>query len=185
MDVFVPAVAAGSATNVTTPVDVFKVKVPSPAIVTTPSASHAAGDDPGVMRHVEAGTSPTPDVARPLVPVMVVKVAVPPGITTFDSGVATGTGGSATVGVIVAPATWPVVSATTYFTGEAVPVNVGNGSNVTEPFAFTVYVPSLATVNVVKLQLAFAVEVVAHNFTVLATNVAGEVTVSFVSIEIV
>jgi cadmium resistance protein CadD (predicted permease) len=64
-------------------------------------------------------------------------------------------------------------------------VNVGNGSKVTVPFALTVYVPWFATVNVVKLQLAFAVEVVAHNFTVLATNVAGEFAVSFASIEIV
>jgi hypothetical protein len=69
-------------------------------------------------------------------------------------------------------------------TGEAVPVKVGSGSNVTEPFAFTVYVPWLATVNVVKSQLAFAVEVVAHNFTVLATKIAGDVVESFVKIEI-
>ena len=49
----------------------------------------------------------------------------------------------------------------------------------------TVYVPWLATVNVVRLQLAFAVAVVAHNFTVLATRVAGDVTVSFVKIVMV
>ena len=55
---FVPWVAAGSATNVTTPVVVFSVYVPTPATVTTPSASHAAGDDAGVMRHVDAVVKP-------------------------------------------------------------------------------------------------------------------------------
>jgi hypothetical protein len=77
------------------------------------------------------------------------------------------------------------VSCTAYFTGEAVPVNEESGSNVTVPFAFTVYVPSPATVNVVRLQLAFAVDVDEHKRTVLGTNVAGEVTVSFVRTEIV
>jgi hypothetical protein len=69
--------------------------------------------------------------------------------------------------------------------GEAGPTNVGNGSNVTVPLAFTVYVPSFGTVNVVRLQFAFNVEVVAHNFTLVGTKVAGEVTVSLPSIEIV
>jgi hypothetical protein len=114
-----------------------------------------------------------------------VKVAVPPGTTAFVSGVATGAAGIETVGVIVAPVTWPVESATTYFTAVAVPLNVGSGSKVTVPFAFTVYVPSPATVNVVRLQLALAVLVVAHNFTLLAIKVAGDVTVSFVKMEIV
>lgn len=99
-----PWVTVASATNITTPVDAFKVYVPCPAMVTMPSASQVAGDDPGVIRHVEEGTSPTPDVARPLAPVMVVNVAVPPGITAFESGVATGNAGKETVGVIVAPA---------------------------------------------------------------------------------
>ena len=45
--------------------------------------------------------------------------------------------------------------------------------------------PSFGTVNTVRLQLAFAVDVVAHNFTVLATNVAGDVTVSLLNGEIV
>ena len=45
--------------------------------------------------------------------------------------------------------------------------------------------PSFGTVKVVKLQLAFTVDVVAHSFTVLGTNVAGDVTVSLPSIEIV
>ena len=41
--------------------------------------------------------------------------------------------------------------------------------------------PWPATVNDVRLQLAFAVDVDEHKRTVLATNVAGDVTVSFVS----
>jgi hypothetical protein len=90
----------------------------------------------------------------------------------LDSGVATGAFGAVTVGVIVALATWPVESVTTYFTGVAVPLKVGKGSKVTVPLAFTVYVPSPAIVNVVRLQLALAVLVVAHNFTLLDTNVA-------------
>ena len=74
--------------------------VPSPAIVTMPSASQLAVF--GVYRHVLLVLSPTPDVASAPVPVNVVKIAVPPGITAFDSGVATGAAGMETVGVIVA-----------------------------------------------------------------------------------
>jgi hypothetical protein len=181
--VLVPCVALASATNVTTPVATFNVYVPSPAIVTMPSASHVVVF--GVSRQVADVLSPAGDVASAPVPVSVVNVAVPPGITALDSGVATGALGAATVGVTVALATWPVESVTTYFTGVAVPLNVGRGSNVTVPFAFTVYVPSPATVRVVRLQLALAVLVVAHNFTLLAIKVAGDVTVSFVKMEIV
>ena len=99
--VFEPCVAFTSATKVTTPVEVFNVYVPSPAIVTTPSASHVVVL--GVNKHVAEVLSPTPDVASAPVPVIVVNVAVPPGITAFDSGVATGNPGIDTVGVIVAP----------------------------------------------------------------------------------
>ena len=59
----------------------------------------------------------------------------------------------------------------------AVPLNVGSGSNVTVPFAFTVYVPSFATVNVVALQPG-TVCPVAHNLTVVATNGKDDPTVS-------
>jgi hypothetical protein len=69
--------------------------------VTIPSGSHDVVL--GVIRHVTEVLKPTPDVASPLAPVKVVKVAVPPGITAFDSDVATGTAGIDTVGVIVAP----------------------------------------------------------------------------------
>jgi hypothetical protein len=100
IDVFVPAVALTSAAKVTTPVVVFKVYVPSPAIVTTPSASHVVVL--GVRRHVEEVTRPTPEVASAPVPVNVVNVAVAPGITAFVSGVAIGAGGAVTVGVTVA-----------------------------------------------------------------------------------
>ena len=82
--------------------DVFRVYVPSPAIVTTPSESHVAGEEPGVMRQVKDVFNPAPDVASAPVPVRVVNVAVPPGITALLSEVATGALGAATVGVIVA-----------------------------------------------------------------------------------
>ena len=45
--------------------------------------------------------------------------------------------------------------------------------------------PSFGTVKVVKLQLAFTVEVVAHNFTVLGTNAAGAVAESLVKGEMI
>jgi hypothetical protein len=73
------------------------------------------------------------------------------------------------------------VSATTYFTGDAVPVNVGSGSNVIVPFRFAVYVPSLGTVREGEVQLALAVEVVAQNFTEVASSGASDPAVSFVS----
>ena len=155
---------------------------PTPLTSTTPSVSHVA--EPGVIKHVTVALSPTPDDARPLAPVKVVNATVPPGITDFDSGVATGAAGKATVGVIVALVPWPVVSATTYFTGVATPAKVGNGLNVTVPFAFTVYVPSFGTVNDVNVHEAFAVVVVAHNLRLDATKVAGLVAESFVKGEI-
>jgi hypothetical protein len=74
--------------------------VPSPAIVTMPSASHVVVF--GVSRQVALEFRPTPEVASAPVPVSVVNVAVPPGITALDSGVATGAAGRETVGVIVA-----------------------------------------------------------------------------------
>jgi len=64
-------------------------------------------------------------------------------------------------------------------------VKLGSGSNVTVPFELTVYVPWLATVNVVKVHEAFAVEVVAHSFTVNGSKIAGAVAVSFDNGEIV
>ena len=50
------------------------------------------------MRHVNDVLKPAAAVAKPLVPVVVVKVAVPPGNTDFDSGFATGVAGAVTVG---------------------------------------------------------------------------------------
>ena len=110
--VFVPAVAFVAATKVTTPVVGFSVKVPSPAIVTTLSASHVAGLDDGVIKQVTFAplVCNCVPVASPDVPVIVVNVAVPPGITAFVSGVATGAGGGVTVGVIVASSMRPRVS---------------------------------------------------------------------------
>ena len=97
---------------------------------------------------------------------------------------AIGTRGALTVGVIVALVTWPVESATTYFTGVATPAKVGNGLNVTVPSGLTVYVPSFGTVNDVNVHEAFAVVVVAHNLRLDATKVAGLVAESFVKGEI-
>ena len=82
-------------------------------MTTTPSASQTSGDEAGVIKHVTEALSPTPDDARPLVPVKVVNATVPPGITDFDSGFATGAVGAATVGVMEALSTLPVVSETT------------------------------------------------------------------------
>ena len=137
-DALVPGVAEGSATKVTTPVVVFNVYVPTPLTITTPSASHASGEDPGVMRHVTEAFNPAGELAKPEAPVRVVNATVPPGLTDFDSGKAVGAPGGFTIGEIFALVTCPVESDTTYFTGAALPLNVGNGSNVTVPFAFTV-----------------------------------------------
>ena len=178
--VFAPVVAPASAAYVTTPVAVFKLYVPSPAIAITPSASHAAGEEAGVIKHVAAVSKPAVAVARPLAPVRVVNATEPPAATDLVCAVATGGFGAVTDGVIVAPPNKVVESAATYFTGEAVPTKVGNGSNVTVPFAFAVYVPSPATVNVDNVQLPFAVLVVAHNLTDDAVIVSDALGVSFV-----
>ena len=90
------------------------------------------------MRQVAELVKPTADAANPDVPVIVLNATVPPGMTAWAFGVAVGAAGKPTVGVMVAPANWVVESATTYFTGDAVPENVGNGLKVTVPFAFTV-----------------------------------------------
>jgi hypothetical protein len=102
-----------------------------------PSASHVGGEDPGVIKHVRDASKPTPEVARPPAPVMVVNVAVAPGITALDSGVATGTAGVPTEVVSSAFAICPVESTTTYLTAGACPVNVSTGSNKTVPSEFT------------------------------------------------
>ena len=137
------------------------MKVPSPEIFTIPSASQDAGDEAGVIRHVTEVFKPATELAKPEVPVSVVNAAVPPGATLSVFGVATGKAGKPTVTLMNAAACWVVESATTYFTDDAVPLKVGNGSKVTVPFALTRYVPSLATKSSVNVQLAFAVEIVA------------------------
>ena len=150
--------------------------MPSPAITTTPSPSQVVVF--GVYKHVAPVFKPTPDDARPLVPVKVVNATVSPGFTDFVWGVATGAFGAATVGVIVALVCWLLVSVTTYFTGVAAPLNVGSGSNVTVPSGLTVYVPSLGTTSESKLHELLADDVVKHNFKVLGIYVAGAVVVS-------
>ena len=76
-------------------------------------------------------------------------------------------------------------SATTYFTDDAVPLKVGNGSKVTVPFALTRYVPSLATKSSVNVQLAFAVEIVAQSLTDVVVRVAPAPAASPVSTSII
>ncbi len=86
---------------------------------------------------------------------------------------------------MVASANCVVESATTYFTSDAVPVKDGNGLNVTVQFEFTLYVPSPGTSRELRLQLAFAVKIVAHSFTDVATRFAGAVAASFVRITMI
>ena len=57
-----------------------------------------------MIKQVSEVSNPTPEVAKAPVPVIVVNVAVPPGITLSVSAVATGAAGIATVGVIRAVA---------------------------------------------------------------------------------
>jgi hypothetical protein len=71
-------------------------------MVTMPSESHVTGDEAGVMRQVAEVLKLDGVVERPLAPVTVVKAVDPPGITIFVCGVATGSAGIETVGVIVA-----------------------------------------------------------------------------------
>ena len=92
--------ALAAATNVTTPVAVFRVYVPSPAISTTPSASHSVVF--GVYKHVTEAFSDTGDDPKPPAPVTVVNNTVPPGNTALVSDAAVGADGFDTVGVIVA-----------------------------------------------------------------------------------
>jgi hypothetical protein len=85
------------------------------------------------MKHVFVVSNSVP-VAKGVVPVMLLYVAVVPGSSVITSGVATGTGGGVTVGVIVAESIWPVESVTWYVSGNlAVPEKVGSGSKVTTP----------------------------------------------------
>ena len=55
-----------------------------------------------MMRHVAEVLKPAAAVAKPLVPVVVVKVAVAPGITDLVSGEATGAVGAVTLAAMVA-----------------------------------------------------------------------------------
>jgi hypothetical protein len=150
-----------------------------------PSESQTAGFDAGTIKHVNEAFNPAAAVAKPLVPVMVVNVAVAPGITDFDWAVATGAAGSETVGLIVASANCVVESATTYFTSDAGPLKVSNGVNVIVPFALTLYVPSPGTKSSGNVQLAFAVDVVSHSFTDDAFKVAPAPAASPVNTSIV
>jgi hypothetical protein len=97
--VFVPGVIVPRDTNVATPDERSSVHVPSPATVIVSDAMH----NPVAvsMKHVFVVSNSVP-VAKGVVPVMLLYVAVSPGSSVITSGVATGTGGGVTVGVIVA-----------------------------------------------------------------------------------
>jgi hypothetical protein len=171
----------------TVPVATSTEYVPSPAMVTgVVPQMFVTGS---TMQRVDALNAAPPAAAAASifgpVPVIGWNETVADGATGRRSGVATGGGGISTVGVMVAEATRPLTSATTYFTGDAVPTKVGNGSKVTVPFALTVYVPSPPTVSVVSVQLAIAVEIFAHKRTLLGTSVAGATAESLFSGEIV
>ena len=114
MGVLVPSEIVPKAVNVATPVDRLSVHVPSPIITTSSLGSHSSVA--GSMRQVLEASSDTPD-ASGVSPVMLLNVAVPPGITVCVSGNADGGGGGVTVGVIVAESILPSVSATWYATG--------------------------------------------------------------------
>ena len=186
--VFVPSANGSVATKVTTPVAWLIDHVPSLLVNPVLQTVGVAGS----IKQVAVApvvASPVP-VARPELPVMVVKVIVPPGSTDFVSGAAVGAVGGVTVGVIVESATRPNVSVAWYATTVAtVPLKLGNGSNVTTPVTgSTVYVPSPAIVNVVALQFGttdsstdgVAGSLAPHNFTVVATN--GKSAAPFVSL---
>jgi hypothetical protein len=153
------------------PVAAFNVYVPSLATVTIPSASHDAGDDPGIIKHVAAVLNGACAVARPDALVNVVKVVVPPGMTVLDSGLAVGAVGVPTVTCISALVRCVAESSTTYLIGDAVPVNEGSGLNVTVPSGLTVYVPSPLTVNDVNVHEESAVVVVGQSRSELGTIV--------------
>ena len=95
----------------------------------------------GSIRHgpwVGPVCRPVPDASAPAPVSTEVKVAVPPGTTCFCSGPAEGAVGAFTVGVMVDVATCPVLSATTYLMGVAVPAKPGTGSKVMVPLLLTV-----------------------------------------------
>ena len=99
--VLVPGVTPGSATNVATPVLRLTVHVPSPAMVNVALHWLSNGSTRQgplllpVCRLVPVASAPPPVMRFE-------KVAVPPGITAWLSGVATGAVGGLTVGVMVA-----------------------------------------------------------------------------------
>ena len=99
--VLVPALAPTAATNVATPVLRLTVHVPSPAMVNVALQTESNGSTRQgplllpVCRLVPVASAPPPVMRFE-------KVAVPPGMTAWLSGVATGAVGGLTVGVMVA-----------------------------------------------------------------------------------
>ena len=107
-----PAVALLSAWKVATPVVRLTVQVPSPAMAKV--ALHTESE--GSIRQgplVFPVCRPDPVASAPWPVMRLAKVAVAPGMTGLVSGVATGSAGALTVGVISADATWVALSWTT------------------------------------------------------------------------
>lgn len=106
----VPLATDGSAANVATPVVLLMVHVPSPATVTDALQMLSLGSTrqgPSLL----PVCNDVPDASAD-VPMTFVNVAVPPGVTDLLSGLATGVGGGAIVGVMVADVTAPKESDT-------------------------------------------------------------------------
>ena len=106
-----PGVAEPDATKVATPVVRSTVHAPSPVMAKV--ALHTESE--GSIRQgplVLPVCSDAPVARAPCPVTRLLNVAVPPGMTGFVSGVATGSAGSVTVGVMRADAACPVSSCT-------------------------------------------------------------------------
>jgi hypothetical protein len=179
----VPGDAPADAVNVTTPVDRSIDHVPS--LGTTTEVLHC--ESAGSTRQGPFCTFPAtvnPPDTNPVDAVTDVKLTDWPANNIFDSGWATGGGGTATWTPMVALLLCPSESATTYFTGVAVPVKVGSGSKVTLPSTLAAQVPSLATVNDEVVHEASLVAT-AHTRTDWGSKVVPAADVSFSSTRIV
>jgi hypothetical protein len=174
-----------SGTNVTTPVVVLTVYVPSPAIVSDVPVQLASAVPVTHNLTVAGSRVPEPAVSPVNTSITCAVLNAPDDVSLSAVGLpAAGTSPAATVGVIVAEAFDPKELATTYLIGVAVPVNVDSGTNVTTPVVVsTEYVPSPAIVSDVAVHNELSVPV-AHNRTEDGINVAPVPAVSPVSTSI-
>jgi hypothetical protein len=159
--------------NVTAPVAVSTVYVPSPGTVSE-APLQLTSAVPVRQNLIDAGRrEPLPAVSPVSTSITCAVLNAPVEVSLSAVGpLATATAPAATVGVIVAEALDPKEFATTYLIGVAVPANVDNGVNVTTPVVvFTVYVPSPAMVSDVAVHTKSSVPVV-HSRTEDGINVA-------------